>query len=111
VEKRISLSSRRNFETGCIRDKIIDYLYVPYRVNSQCSEGKIEDSDTNGGVLIKDSGSASLLKAEVPSEEKLLKVTAQSLEQGVNRPDEPVFMPIFRSMSQVLKSQPLNCDL
>jgi hypothetical protein len=29
VEKRIGLSSRRNFETGCIRDKIIDYLYVP----------------------------------------------------------------------------------
>jgi hypothetical protein len=41
VEKRIGLSSRRNFETGCIRDKIIDYLYVPYPVSSQCSEGII----------------------------------------------------------------------
>jgi hypothetical protein len=43
---------------------------------------KVKDSYTNGGVISKDAGAASLLKAEVPSAEKLLKFTAQSLEQG-----------------------------
>jgi hypothetical protein len=106
VEKRIGLCSRRNFETGCIRYKINDFIYNPYTVDSQYSEGKTKDSYTNGGVLIKDAGAASLLKAEVPSAEKLLKLTVQGFEQGVICPDEPVSMLLCRAMSQVLMWQP-----
>jgi hypothetical protein len=83
VEKSIGLSSRRNFETGCIRDHIIKHLYVRYPVDFQCGEVKIEDNYTTGGVLRKDVGAASL-KVEVSHAHSSLKIIAQSPRQEVN---------------------------
>jgi hypothetical protein len=64
VEKSIGLSYSRNFETGCIRHQIIKHLYVKYPVDFQCGVGKIEDNHTTGGVLMKEVGALSFLRAE-----------------------------------------------